>query len=348
MRKLLPIIFLFLFVITFTMAGIGCSPETDAEPVPAQEDPAEVVAQTKYLFKSILWMQGDPNLNWIIMSGQDYERVNQNVEIDVTGPENYDVTKHLEFLEAAIAAKPDGIFMHVSDPTTLKPAFERAKQEGIPIVTHTGRFNTDILTPDLWLANVGWDEVQMGAKPAQYLLENYGNPVHVASIQTVAGHEGQELRSLGFESELPDGSKYTKVPVGEEPTKARESAISFFQANPDVDVVFHSTSLAMPWVIGAMEEIGMTEDIIHIGTSDSPADIEGIIQGKVNFTNGIQFYLNGWYPPHILYTYLETGLTGPKYFEQEVMIVTEDTAEYHKQMIIDTLGQAAYDDANPW
>jgi ribose transport system substrate-binding protein len=301
----------------------------------------------KYHFISILWMQGDPNLNWIIKSGQDYMAMNKDVDIEFTGPQNYDVTKHLEFLEAAIAKKPDGIYMHVSDPTTLKPAFEKAKKEGIPIVTHTGRFSTDILTPDLWLANVGWDEIQMGAQPAKYLLKNYGAPVHVASIQTVAGHAGQELRSKGFEQELPPGSKYTKVPIGEEPTKARELTIAFFQANPDVDVVFHSTSLAMPWVISALEEIGRT-NIIHIGTSDSPADIEGIILGKVAFTNGIQFYLNGWYPPHVLYTYLKTGLTGPKYLEQEVMIVNKDNAEFTKQMIINIIGKEAYDNANPW
>jgi len=82
----------------------------------------------KYHFISILWMQGDPNLNWIIKSGQDYMAINKDVDIEFTGPQNYDVTKHLEFLEAAIAKKPDGIYMHVSDPTTLKPAFEKAKK----------------------------------------------------------------------------------------------------------------------------------------------------------------------------------------------------------------------------
>jgi len=350
MKKLLLILLIITFSASMVFMGIGCKAATEETTATATTETEAAVEGTteQYHFVSILWSTADPNIGWITKPAEDYMVLNSNVVIDSVGPAEYDAAGHLEFLETAIANEVDGIYMHVSDPTVLAPAFEEAAAAGIPIVTHTGRFDTSILPENLWLANVGWDELKMGSEPAKYLIENYDTPKHVVATLAHLGHAGQELRCQGFEQELPDGVEFEKLPIGDDPTAAKEILTAFFTANPDVEVVFNTNSLSEAWTVGALEELGMAENIIQIGTSDSPADIEGILQGKITFTNGIQFYLNGWYPPHVLYTYLKTGLPGPKYLEQSIVIVNKDTAQAAKDMIISITGQQAYDDANPW
>jgi ABC-type sugar transport system substrate-binding protein len=162
------------------------------------------------------------------------------------------------------------------------------------------------------------------------------------------GHVGQEIRVSGFQQELPPESKLSKVPIGDDPAKGYEALVAFFRANPDVDVAFNTSSLATPWVLRACKEIGISDKVIQIGTDDAPTNLEGILNGDITFTNGIQFYLNGWFPPEVLYLYNERGLIADRYLQQSIVIIDETNVNEAKEMVINTIGQKAYDDMNPF
>jgi ribose transport system substrate-binding protein len=53
----------------------------------------------------------------------------------VDGPQNYDTEAELHALQRAIAAKPAGILLSVSDQKSLQPEIDRALDAGIPVIT---------------------------------------------------------------------------------------------------------------------------------------------------------------------------------------------------------------------
>jgi ribose transport system substrate-binding protein len=53
----------------------------------------------------------------------------------VDGPDTYDPPAEFRALQKAIAAKPAGILISVSDPVSLQPEIDRALDAGIPVIT---------------------------------------------------------------------------------------------------------------------------------------------------------------------------------------------------------------------
>ncbi len=58
-----------------------------------------------------------------------------NVTAEVAGPENYDAQAELTEFQKAVAAKPAGILISVSDAAVLQPEIDAAMNAGIPVIT---------------------------------------------------------------------------------------------------------------------------------------------------------------------------------------------------------------------
>ena len=58
-----------------------------------------------------------------------------HVKAMVTGPDNYDTQAELQELQKAVAAKPAGILISVSDAESLQPEIDAALDAGIPVIT---------------------------------------------------------------------------------------------------------------------------------------------------------------------------------------------------------------------
>src|ERR1035438_9588509 len=57
------------------------------------------------------------------------------VTAKVVGPENYDPQAELAELQKAVAAKPSGILISVSDASVLQPEIDAAIGAGVPVIT---------------------------------------------------------------------------------------------------------------------------------------------------------------------------------------------------------------------
>lgn len=287
-----------LLVLILGLIGTFCVPATAGE--------------AKYTFYFVSHIgPADPNMLWLTKSIEAIKKL-LPVEVIYSAPEVFSIEKQRELLEAAIAAKPDGLIVPVTDPVALEEPLRKAIAQGIPVVAA----NIEDPRPEPekipYLTYVGGDEYQTGWKMAEYVLKYFAEknrPIRkvVVGIGHV-GHVGAERRAQGMmERMAKENIPVLKIALTEEPGKIYEVARSTLEANPDVDVFWVVTMLATPFVRKAIVDLGLQDQVALATVDESPMAIEGLLKGYVIATHSQQFYLQGWLPVMWLYIYKEYG-----------------------------------------
>src|SRR3990172_7285715 len=83
------------------------------------------------------------------------------VKVTVLGPDKFDLEKTAALIDQAVAAKPDGIALTVTDPVLFKEPILRALDAGIPVVAYNAGSGPD-KDGIPYLTYLGQDEYQGG------------------------------------------------------------------------------------------------------------------------------------------------------------------------------------------
>jgi ribose transport system substrate-binding protein len=118
------------------------------------------------------------------------------VTAKVVGPENYDPQGELAELQKAVAAKPSGILISVSDASVLQPEIDVAIQAGIPVIT----IDSDA-AGSRRLYFIGTNNLEAGRTGGKRLIEKLGGKGNVVFF-TLAGQPNVEERLKGFKDVL--------------------------------------------------------------------------------------------------------------------------------------------------
>jgi ribose transport system substrate-binding protein len=114
------------------------------------------------------------------------------VTVKVAGPDNYDPQAELTELKNAVAAKPAGILISVSDASVLAPEIDAAIDAGIPVIT----FDSDA-AGSRRLYFIGTNNLEAGRLGGQRVVEKLGGKGNVVFF-TIAGQPNTEERLKGF------------------------------------------------------------------------------------------------------------------------------------------------------
>ncbi|MGH9607486.1 MAG: substrate-binding domain-containing protein [Terracidiphilus sp.] len=116
----------------------------------------------------------------------------------VRGPENYDPQGELAELKSAVAAKPAGILISVSDASVLSAAITSAVNAGIPVIT----VDSDAVGSRrlYFIGTNNLEAGRMGGRRVAEKLSGKGNVV----IFTFAGQPNLEERLKGFKDVFAD------------------------------------------------------------------------------------------------------------------------------------------------
>jgi ribose transport system substrate-binding protein len=114
------------------------------------------------------------------------------VTAKVAGPDNYDPQAELTELKNAIAAKPAGILISVSDAAVLTPGIDAAIAAGIPVIT----IDSDA-AGSRRLYFIGTNNLEAGRLGGQRVIEKLGGKGNVVFF-TIAGQPNTEERLKGF------------------------------------------------------------------------------------------------------------------------------------------------------
>jgi len=217
------------------------------------------------------------------------------------GPAKYSVEELVNMLNSAIATKPDGIAVTITDPAALDAPLRKAIAAGIPVIA----INVPDPRPEAeripYLFYVGGDEYLSGVKAAKRILE-VRKPKHAFVAIHEIGHVGLELRAKGFiEVMAANGVSAEKVATYLDPTQAIEILRGYFAKHPETDAIFTVGSIPCDYVIQFLKEEKLEGKVLHGAFDVSEEVVHSIKEGGTLFTISQQQYLQGYLPIEFLY-----------------------------------------------
>lgn len=258
-----------------------------------------------------------------------------SVRVIFSGPPVYSVEAFVEMLNAAIAARPDGIAATMTNPQATDEPMRRAISLGIPIIA--------INTPDTrsreeripYLFFIGADQYLAGVRAAERVLSVHKPTRAVVAIHEV-GHVGFENRAKGFiDTMTAAGVPAEKLATGLDPTQALEVLRGYFVRHPDTDVIFTVGTLTSIWVIQFLEEQGLAGKVVHAAHDVHPVILKAIREGTTLLTISQRQYFQGYLAVFYLYWYKKFGffpasdvLTGPSIIDKTNVDMVEQNELY--------------------
>jgi simple sugar transport system substrate-binding protein len=242
-------------------------------PVQAQDDDAV-----------FYWIShGDPaDPVWTyFLEGAEQWSADTGIEVRTSFHSN-DVPSHQEAFRAAIAAEATGIVTSTPDPGTLDEVIAEAHAVGIPVII----INTEDATSGRD-AYVGGDNVVIGARWAQYLVDNgfVQEGDFVWMPVEVPGATYQVLETQGIASVFdPLGIEYEITEAKLDQAEIITRMSDYLLANlDDIDAIICLGDLVAGSIARVFDQVGVAAgDIPVVGWGNSPDTAQEVLDGYVN------------------------------------------------------------------
>lgn len=192
------------------------------------------------------------------------------------------VEKQIALMEKAIAQKPDAIILAASDYRLLAPVSQKAKEQGILLLTIDSR-----LPEHLSSSHIATDNLQAARQAANYLAKKVGGKGKIAIVSSVAGTGTAIEREQGFLQEI---GQYPQIEIidtkfsGSDVMEAYRLTKQILQQNPDLKGIFGSNESATVGMALALKDMGKSATVRSIGFDSPPATIASIEEGVLDAT----------------------------------------------------------------
>jgi simple sugar transport system substrate-binding protein len=309
--------------------------------------------EKKYRFVFVSHIgSNDPNMKWLTLSLEEFERRYPEVETEYISTNEYSVQKHVQMIEQALATEPDGLAVPIASSEAMEPVLTKAIERGIPVIA----FNI----PDLrseeeripYLTYVGGDEYETGLKLGKYAIRQakagkLPQPMKVVCAIHDAAHQGLQARCRGMSDAMkPENVEVENLFISADPARARNILQAYLSKNKDeVNYVFNVASWSSPWTWSVAKDLGLDPDVddkgVTILTVDaSPIALEGIRLGHVLATHSQGFWLQGYLPAEWLYFYNHLGYTPPPTILTGPIVVHKDNIDGWIKLVKTVFGDA--------
>src|SRR5258708_7752947 len=196
----------------------------------------QATSQSTYTFYFVSHIgPADPNMSWLTTSIAEAEK-EFPIKVKYVAPETFSVEAQVNLLETAIATRPDGLIVPITDATALQGPLNRAIASGIPVIASNIPDMRPVGQRIPYLTYVGGDEYQTGVLMAQEILQQFKPkvPRRVACAIGDVGHAGAESRCKGLIDGLKSaGVTADKVAITDEPSTITNVIRSYLVALKD-------------------------------------------------------------------------------------------------------------------
>ena len=215
------------------------------------------------------------------------------VTAKVVGPENYDPQAELAELQKAVAAKPSGILISVSEASVLQPEIDAAIQAGIPVIT----IDSDA-AGSRRLYFIGTNNLEAGRTGGKRLIEKLGGKGNVVFF-TLAGQPNVEERLKGFKDVLatrPDIKIVDVVDIKSDASVAYDKAQEFLALTgpKKIDGFVCLESAGGKPVSDAIKRANATDRVL-ISWDANPETLDSIKSGTIDSTIVQKPFTMGYY-----------------------------------------------------
>jgi simple sugar transport system substrate-binding protein len=244
----------------------------------------------------------------VVVKGMKDAAQKYGVKATYLAPVKYSLQQFINDVNSAIAAKPDGIVVTITNAQALDEPLRRAIAEGIPVIA--------INVPDTrpaseripYLCYVGDNEYLAGVKAAEYVLSQFTPKRAVIAIHEIT-NTGLLIRAKGITSVFEKHHiPIDKLNITTNPTQGVSNLRAYLMRHPDTDMIFTLGPVGTLPAVTVVDEMGL-EGKVKIGGFDLTQNmLKWIEEGKVLYTVDQQQYLQGYLPIEFLYMYLKHAL----------------------------------------
>ena len=229
----------------------------------------------------------------VVQKGIDVAAKQLNVDYTVLGPDKFDLEKTAALIDQAVAAKPDGLGVTITDPKLFKDPIMRAIDAGIPVVGYNAGAGPE-KDGIPYLTFIGQDEYQGGYQGGKRLLA--AGATKGVCINHQVGHAGLDARCQGFIDAFKEAGKEAEVlAITNDPAESQTIIDDYYTAHPDVDAFLTlGPNGANPFYAFA-EARGLKAGDVYHGTFDlSPEIVAHVEDGTTLFAIDQQPFLQGY------------------------------------------------------
>ncbi len=242
-----------------------------------------------------------------------------------TGSENSIVAEMVDKMNAAIAAKADGIAVSIIDPIAFNDPVERALSAGIPVVAYNA--DAPASSNNARLAYIGQDLFQSGVQVGKRIasLVPSGN---IAGFIATPGTLNIQPRIDGIKSVMSTmpSISFVEIATGAAVNDELSRIEAYYLGHQNLKGMVAVDAGSTQGTAQIMEKYGLAAKGVHAGGYDLlPKTLQEIQGGNLDFTIDQQPYLQGFIPVIQLFLYkLSGGLQQPSNTNTGLLFVTKN------------------------
>ncbi len=270
----------------------------------------------------------------VVQKGMEEAAAGMNVDLTILGPDKFDLEKTAALIDQAVASKPDGMGLVITDNQMFKAPAQKAIDAGIPVVAYdTG------LGPDkdgiAYLTFWGSEDYTQGYYGGKRLIED--GATKGVCINHQVGNSGLDNRCKGFLAAFEEKGVPAEIlgVKGEDAAQVQTTISDYYAANPDVNGFLTLGPAGSDPFYSFVEAEGIQPGTIYHATFDiSPAGVKNIRDGITDFIMDAQPYLIGFGTVMSLVQYLRYNIspamgitaTGPGFVDKSNVDIVEKLA----------------------
>lgn len=285
--------------VALTVAIAGCTSGGDAAPAKSGGGEASLQGASDETYTMVTFLSGLEFWKECYRGFQDAAKL-LGVSTNFAGTTEYDVNLAISEFEQVIATQPDGIAVTAMNQDAYVAPIKQAIDSGIPTVT----FDSDSPQSDR-LSFLGTGNYNAGAVAARELGALYPDEEIEIGIVTILGSDNVKDRLDGFNetiaAEFPNLKVVQTADSGADEGTAASATANLLQANPGVDVIFATLTLAEVGALQALSEAGVQDKVEIITFDAEQVTLESIRDGDVAFSIAQGPYNMGYWSMMMLY-----------------------------------------------
>jgi simple sugar transport system substrate-binding protein len=284
--------------------------------------PLTGLAQKKPRIIVITHGQASDSFWAVVRNGVETAAKETDSDVEYRAPQAFDLTAMSQLIDAAVAAKPDGLVVSIPDAAFLSESIQAAVAAKIPVISINS--GLDVSKRLGCLMHVGQEEESAGREAGQR-MKAMGVKQAVILNQEI-GNVALDLRIKGFRDGFEGPFHHVRVlPVKIGFKLCHDEVVAYLQRNEDLDGILALGPVAAEPALQALDEMGKLSKIKLCTFDISPAVIQALVKKQMSFALDQQQWLQGYLPVVFLANYAKYGsilqngliLTGPSFVTPE-------------------------------
>lgn len=243
-----------------------------------------------------------------------------------TGSDNSIVADMVTSMNAAIAAKADGIAVAIIDPTAFNTPVQNALSAGIPVVSYNA--DAPASSNNTRMAYIGQDLFASGVALGNRIVSLVPSG-DIAGFIATPGSLNIQPRIDGAKSAIQASGKpinFVEIATGAQTTDELSRIEAYYLGHQNLKGMVAVDGGSTQGLGQIMDKYGLQAKGIHAGGFDlQPATLQEISKGNLDFTIDQQPYLQGFIPVLQLFLYkLSGGLMFPSETDTGLLFVDKN------------------------